>query len=169
MSRTTTRTLAATVRVIAIVAVLSGFALPASAAGKTATFCKDAAGVTVILSPALPSNDSLSAVASAVSKLPHDVSALKVIHTKLIAAVATAPNSTLAHVLRLAASSVLKESSALTSSTSEESAVVADPKSSTAVMVLAGDLAAAISAAAAANAYLEVERPTIALACKNAA
>ena len=169
MSRTTTRTVTAMVRVIAIVAVLSGFALPASAAGKTATFCKDAAGVTLIPSPALPSNDSLSAIASAVSKLPHDVSALKVIHTKLIAAVAVAPSSTLARVLRVAASSVLKESSALASVTNEESAVVADPKSSTAVMALAGYLAAAISAAATANAYLEVERPAIALACKNAA
>jgi hypothetical protein len=97
------------------------------------------------------------------------VSALKVIHTKLIAAVAVAPSSTLARVLRVAASSVLKESSALASVTNEESAVVADPKSSTAVMALAGYLAAAISAAATANAYLEVERPAIALACKNAA
>ena len=169
MSRTPTRTISATVRVIAIVAVMSAFALPASAAGKTTTFCRDAAGVTVVLSPALPSNDSLSAIASAVSKLPHDVSALKIIHTKLIAAAATAPSSTLARVLRVAASSVLKESTALTSITSEESAVLADPKSSTAVIALAGYLAAAISAAATANAYLEVERPTIALACKNAA
>lgn len=169
MTRTTTRTISTTVRVIAVVAVLSAFALPASAAGKTATFCKDAAGVTVVLSPALPSNDSLSSIASAVSKLPHDVSVLKMIHTRLIAAAATAPSPALARVLRVAASSVQKESTALTSITNEEVAVLADPKSSTAVMALAGYLSTAISAAATANAYLDVERPTISMTCKNAA
>jgi hypothetical protein len=167
--RKTTRAIFTTIRVAAVVTVLSAFALPASAAAKTGTFCKDATEVTVVPTPALPSSDSLSAIASAVSKLPHDVSTLKVIRTKLLAAAAAAPSSTLAHVLRAAAASVQKESTALTSITSEESSDVADPKSSSAVMALAGELIAAVSAAAAANAYLAVDRSSITTTCKNAA
>jgi hypothetical protein len=160
-----TRTYSPSVFVVAMVIVLSAFAQPASAAGKTATFCKDVAGVGIILSPALPSNDSASAIASAVSKLPSDVSALKKIHVKLIAAAATAPSPTLARVLRIAATSVLEESTALASVMNDEAAVLANPKSSSVVMTLARDLIVAISAAATANAYLAVDQSTIAKAC----
>jgi len=168
MRRRKTRT-SSSILVVVTVTLLAAFALPAGAAGRTVTFCKDVAGVGVILSPALPSNDSASAIASAVSKLPSDVTALKKIHVKLIAAAATAPSPTLARVIRVAATSVVEESTALTSSMNDEAAVLADPKSSSAVMTLARDLIAAISAAATANAYLAVDQPTIAKACKSSA
>ena len=148
---------------------LTTFAPPASASGKTAAFCKDANGIGVVPSPSLPASDSLSAIASAVAKLPSDVTALKKIHTKLSAPVAAAPSSVLAGVFRDAATQVTKESTALTAAMNGEAAVVASPKSSPAVMVLARDLVAAFSAAAAANAYLTVDRPTITEVCKSAA
>jgi hypothetical protein len=144
------------------------FVVPASASAKTAAFCKDADAVAVIASPALPSSDSLSAIALAVAKLPSDVAALKKVHAKLVAAVSTAPSSTLAGVFRDAATAVTKESTALTAAVNEEAAVLASPKSSPAVMALARDLIAAYSAAAAANAYLMVDRPIIAEVCKGA-
>jgi hypothetical protein len=164
--RTNTRTIFSIVCVVVVFAVQSDLALPASAAGKTGTFCKDIAGVTVVLSPAIPNNDSPNAIATAVSKLPDDVSALKKIHAKMIAATAAAPSPTLAHVFRVAAISVVKESGAITSVINEEAAVLADPRNSTAVIALAGDLVTAISAAAAANAYLEVDHSFIVTACK---
>lgn len=166
MHRTRSRTIAAGVLVAAL--ALIAFAVPASASAKTAAFCKDADGVAVIPSPTLPSSDSLSAIASAVAKLPSDVTALKKIHTKLIAAVSTAPSSSLAGAFRDAATAVTKESTALTAAVNEEAAVLASPKNSPAVMVLARDLIAAFSAAAAANAYLTVDRPTITEVCKSA-
>ena len=154
---------------VATVAVLSAVAPPASAASKTTTFCRDIDGVAVVLSPGLPTDDSSSAIASAVSKLPNDVAALKKIHTKLIAAVAAAPSPALAGAIRVAANSVAKEGTAITEVMSEEVAVYANPKNSSAVIALAQDLIAATSAAATANAYLAVEHPTIAEVCKSAA
>lgn len=168
MYKTSTRTYFLAV-LIATVATFSVFALPASATSKTATFCRDVRGVNVIPSPELPSNDSSSAIASAVSKLPGDVTTLKKIHAKLMAAAAAAPSAVLAGVLRIAADSVSKESTAITGVMSEEAAVFADPKSSSSVIALARDLTAATSAAATANAYLAVEHPMIAEVCKNSA
>jgi hypothetical protein len=155
------------VRVVAIVTVLAAFALPAGAASKTTSFCRDVEGIAVVLSPALPSSDSPAAIASAVSQLPGDVTALKKIHAKLIAAVASAPSSTLANGYRVAASSVLKERTALTDVLSEEAAVFANPKSSSDVMALARNLIAAIGAAATANAYLTVDHPLVSQSCKS--
>jgi hypothetical protein len=166
MHRTSSRTIFSSVLVAALAFVT--LALPAGASGKTAAFCKDADSIAVIPSPSLPTSDSLSAIASAVAKLPSDVTALKKIHAKLIAAVAAAPSSTLAGVFRDSASAVTKESSALTAAVNEEAAVLASPKSSPVVMVLARDLIAAFSAAAAANAYLTVDRPTITEVCRSA-
>lgn len=151
---------------VATAAALSVFALPAGATSKTATFCKDLRGVTAIPSPGLPNSDSFSAIASAVSKLPDDVTALKKIHIKLIAAVAAAPNPVLAGELRVAVGSVAKESTAITGVMSEEVAVFANPKSSSNVIALARDLIAATSAAATANAYLAVGHPMVTEACK---
>jgi hypothetical protein len=166
MHRTSFRTIFSTVLVTAI--ALTAFAIPASGSGKTAAFCKDAEGVSVVLSPTLPSGDSLNAIASAVAKLPSDITALKKIHMKLSASVAATSNAAVAAVLRDAATSVVKESTALTGAVDEESAVLFDPQNSIAVMDLAKDLIAAFSAAAAANAYLTVGRPTIAELCKSA-
>lgn len=167
MYKTSTRTLFLTV-LVAGVSVLSALALPASAASRTTTFCRDVEGV-VVLSPGLPSNDSASAIASAVSKLPSDVTALKKIHAKLMSAVGAAPSSVLTDVIRVAANSVAKESSAITEVISVEPTVLSDPKNSSAVVDLAQDLIAATSAAATANAYLAVDHSTIAEVCKSAA
>jgi hypothetical protein len=150
------------VTVLAFMTVTS----PASASGKTATFCKDVDGAGVVLTPTLPANDSLGAIAAAVAKLPSDATTLKKIHTKLLAAVSVAPSSTLAGVYRDAANSVMKEMTALDAASDEEAALLTNPKSSVVVMALARDLIAAFSAAAAANTYLTVDRPLVATACR---
>jgi hypothetical protein len=164
MIRSFSRTTFASVLVTGL--VLTTLALPASASAKTATFCKDVAGVTVVPTPSLPANDSLSAIATAVAKLPSDVSALKKIHAKLLAAVAVAPSSTLAGVYRDAAASVTKEMTALNAAGKDEQALLADPKSSAVVMALAKDLITAFSAAAAADTYLTVDRSLVGAACR---
>jgi hypothetical protein len=166
MHRTSSRAILTSVLVT--VMAIATFAIPASASGKPAAFCKDVEGVTIVPSPPLPSSDSLNDIASAVSKLPSDVTSLKKIHTKLSAAAATAPSPALAGVLRDAATSVAKETTALDGAVDEESAVLFDPKNSLAVMALARDLIAAFSAAGAANAYLTVGRATITGVCKSA-
>jgi hypothetical protein len=153
--------------VLATGILLMAFALPAGASGKTASFCKDVQGVAVVLSPTLPANDSLDAIAAAVAKLPSDATALKKIHAKLIAVVAVAPGPTLAGVYRDAAASVVREVTALSAASNQESALLADPKNSAAVLTLAKDLIAAFSAAAAANTYLTVDRSLVGEACRN--
>jgi hypothetical protein len=166
MHRMKSLNITSTMCALVTVTMLLAFASPAGAAGKSTTFCSDIAGVHVVLSPEMPNSDSLSDIASAVAKLPSDVTALKKIHTKLIAAAASAPSQALARVLRLAATSVVKESGSITTVMNEESTVLVDPRSSPAVMAMARDLVAAYSAAAMANAYLAVDEPLIAAACK---
>jgi hypothetical protein len=164
MIRTFSRTTLASVLVTGF--VLMTFALPAGASGKTAAFCKDVASVSVVPTPSLPTSDSLSAIATAVAKLPSDVSALKKLHAKLLTVASVAPSSTLADVYRDAATSVTKEVTALNAASNEEPALLTNPKSSAAIMALAKDLISAFSAAAAANTYLTVDRTLVNSACR---
>ncbi len=149
--------------------ILATFSLPASATSRSVTFCKDADVVRMVPSPSLPTSDSLSAIATAVGKLPDDVAALKKIHTKLLAVAFVAPNATLAGVYRDAATSVLKETTALVAASNEEAALLSSPKSSPVVLALAKDLVDAFSAAAAANTYLTVDRSLVTTACRGVA
>jgi hypothetical protein len=167
MNRTSTRNIFSAMCTVTTVTVLLVFAQPAGAAGKSTNFCGDIESIHTVLAPTMPSSDSLSAIASAVSKLPNDVTALKKIHSKLIAAAAEAPSPALARVLRIAATSVVKEISAVITVMSDEANVISDPRSSPAVLAMARDLIAAFSAAATANAYLAVDEPLIVAACKS--
>jgi hypothetical protein len=130
---------------------------PASASARSAIFCSDVSAATTVLSPTLPVNDSRKAIAKAVKLLPHDVTALKKEHVKLLAAGSSAPNATTRSLLRDAAAAVSTEGVALNGVISLEIDVALDP-SSGAIMSLARKLIVATSAAASASTYLSVER-----------
>ena len=128
----------------------------AGGAPRTAKFCSDVTSAGVVLSPTLPTSDSLRAISKAVALLPHDVAALHKEHTRLLAASASAPTAATSSLLRNAATNVAAEAAALNGVIAQELTVALDP-SSVAVMGLARRLIAATSSAASANTYLAVE------------
>jgi hypothetical protein len=147
------------------VAVLSVGVQPTGAATKTAIFCKDVTGIVTVPTPALPSSNSLSAINTAVSRLPADVTTLNKDHVALLAATSVAPSSTLAGVYRVAATQVSVESASVTAMIKDVKTVLAHPKNSSDELALASQVVKATKAGATANAYLAVDHALVVKAC----
>lgn len=150
---------------LAVGGLLTIAPLPASAANTTA-FCKDVATITKVPTPTLPTSNSLSAIAKAVSLLPTDVTTLDKLQTQLAAGAAAAPSSALASVYRVAATQVNNEGSDVSSIIKDERALLTSPKNYSFELALVSDLISATTAAATANAYLSVDHASVLRACK---
>ncbi|HEY5111939.1 MAG TPA: hypothetical protein VII67_06365 [Acidimicrobiales bacterium] len=150
---------------LVLVALLTVGAQPAGAASRTATFCKDVNGIVTVPTPALPSSNSLSAINTAVSRLPAEVTTLDKDHVALLAGAPFAPNSSLVAVYRVAAAQVSAESTGITAMIKDVKAVLAHPQNSSDELALATDMVQATTAGATANAYLAVDHALVVRFC----
>jgi hypothetical protein len=151
---------------LAVTVLFAVGAQSAGAASKKATFCNDVAKLVSVPTPALPTSNSLSAINTAVSRLPNEITTLNKDHVALVAGSADAPSTALASVYRTAAAQVALESADLTSMIKDVEAVLAHPKEDSTELALAKDMVSATTAAATATAYLNVDHSTVVKACR---
>jgi hypothetical protein len=150
-------------RLRALVALLSASALGTTlllgvpGADAASPYCAAVASVGPIVSPALPTHDTVSSMTSALLRLPSVISALHGDDVKLVKAASLSSDAVSSDFLRAATSDVAVETAALTSAVNQELNAVLNSSSAT-LMSLAKEFVVASNAAASANAYLSANR-----------